>query len=58
MQISQKQNKIEDLLIEVDNLRDMQEHNDVKDLHYRIKEREEEIKEITEYLKEKVSETH
>lgn len=58
MRISQQQTKIEDLLIEVDNLRDMQEHNDAQDLHYRIQEKEEEIKEITAFLKEKLSETH
>lgn len=58
MQLSQKQMKIEELLIEIDNLRDMQEHSDIKDLHYRIKEKEEEIKEITAFLKEKISETH
>lgn len=51
MRISQQQTKIEDLLIEVDNLRDMQEHSDTQDLHYRIKEKEEEIKELTNFLK-------
>lgn len=58
MRISQQQTKIEDLLIELDNLRDMQEHSDTQDLHYRIKEKEEEIKELTNFLKEKLTETH
>ena len=36
----------------------MQEHSDARDLHYRIKEKEEEIKELTSFLKEKLAETH
>ena len=37
MQISQKQLKIEDLMMEIDNYRDIQEDNGYNELHYHIK---------------------
>mgnify|MGYP003472683193 CR=1 FL=1 len=47
--------KIEELEAEIEQLKELQDHEDIKELRNNIKEKDEELKEITNYLKEKIN---
>lgn len=49
-----KQNIIEDLLVQIDSLRQSQESH--KELEYRLREKDEELSVTTQYLKQKIGE--
>lgn len=53
-ELDYKQKQIDELLVQ----KDTQETDALKQLQYRIQEKDEELKEITNYLKEKLNENH
>jgi chromosome segregation ATPase len=55
MQISQKQMKIDELQADVDAYKDI---HDFKEMSYQMKEKEDELKEMAKFLREKINENH